>query len=333
MVMHGLKMAAVAGAAVCVAASASAQEKLILTSMSPPNSANSKFFAAWATKITRESGGTIDIDMRDGNALGNYGNVYDRVVNNVVQIGWSIHQVVAGKFPLTDVGGLPYLTPDGATGAVALWRVYKAGLLESEYKDVVPLFLAPFPAGNIHYTKAPRGIDDLRGLKVSSSGRTQAQLIGSLGGAAISLQPQDLYEGLNRNTVDAAIISWAGFAPYKLQEVTFFHLEGALGQNTSMFFMSRQRLAALPERGRKAIEDNVNEAQTRAFGAYFEDQANQSRAPVASSDKHKVVRLTAEQSASWEKKFAPVLAEWAKERAGGEAVLAAYRKEIAAIKN
>lgn len=332
MIVRGLKLSAVLGTALCVATPASAQEKLILTSMSPPNSANSNFFAAWAAKINGESGGTIDIDMRDGNALGNYGNIYDRVVNNVVQIGWSIHQVVAGKFPLTDVGGLPYITPDGATGAVALWHVYKSGLMDTEYKDVMPLFLAPFPAGNIHYIKAPREINDLRGLKVSSSGRTQAQLIDSLAGAAISLQPQDLYEGLNRNTVDAAIISWAGFAPYKLQEVTFFHLEGALGQNTSMFFMSRQRYAALPEKGRKAIDDNVSEAQTRAFGAYFEDQANQSRAPVAASDKHKVVRLTAEQSAAWEKKFAPVLAEWAKERADGDKVLTTYRAEIAAQK-
>ena len=331
MISHGLKLAAVA-AALSIAAPALAQEKLILTSMSPPNSANSKFFAAWAEKINKAGGGTIDIDMRDGNALANYGNVYDRVVNNVIQIGWSIHQVVAGKFPLTDVGGLPYITPDGATGAVALWRIYKAGLLDAEYRDVMPLFLAPFPAGNIHYIKAPREFDDLRGLKVSSSGRTQAQMIDSLGGAAISLQPQDLYEGLNRSTVDAAIISWAGFAPYKLQEVTFFHLEGALGQNTSMFFMSRQRFAALPEKGRNAISDNVSEAQTRAFGAYFDDQAQQSRAPVAASDKHKVVRLTAQQSAAWEKRFAPVLAEWAKERAGGEAVLAAYRKEIAGLK-
>jgi len=331
MISHGLKLAAVA-AALSIAAPALAQEKLILTSMSPPNSANSKFFAAWAAKINAAGGGTIDIDMRDGNALANYGNVYDRVVNNVIQIGWSIHQVVAGKFPLTDVGGLPYITPDGATGAVALWRIYKAGLLDAEYRDVMPLFLAPFPAGNIHYIKAPREFDDLRGLKVSSSGRTQAQMIDSLGGAAISLQPQDLYEGLNRSTVDAAIISWAGFAPYKLQEVTFFHLEGALGQNTSMFFMSRQRFAALPEKGRNAISDNVSEAQTRAFGAYFDDQAQQSRAPVAASDKHKVVRLTAQQSAAWEKRFAPVLAEWAKERAGGEAVLAAYRKEIAGLK-
>jgi TRAP-type C4-dicarboxylate transport system substrate-binding protein len=230
------------------------------------------------------------------------------------------------------VGGLPFITPDNPTGAVALWRLYKQGLFDAEYKDVMPLFLAPFPAGNIHYIKAPREIDDLRGLKVSSSGRTQAQLIDSLGGAAISLQPQDLYEGLNRNTVDAAIISWAGFAPYKLQEVTFFHLEGALGQNTSMFFMLRQRFAALPEQGRKAIADSIGEAQTRAFGAYFEDQANQSRAPVAASDKHKVVRLSPQQSAAWEKRFAPVLAEWAKERAGGDKVLTAYRAQIAAQK-
>jgi TRAP-type C4-dicarboxylate transport system substrate-binding protein len=314
------------------AASAAAQEKLILTTMSPAGSANTIFFAAWAKKIDAASGGAIEIDLRDGTALAHYGNVYDRVMNNVVQIGWAIHQVVAGKFPLTDVGGLPYITPDGATGAVALRRLYRQGLLDAEYKEVVPLLIAPFPAGHVHYAKPPRSTEDLRGIKVTVSGRTQGRLVETLNGAPISIPPQDMYEALHRGTVDAVITSWAAFAPYKLQEVTTFHIEGPLGQNTSMFFMSRERFAALPQAARKAVEDSTGEAETRAFGAHFDRQGADMRAPVVRSDKHKVTGLSAARTADWERRFAPVLEEWTKARTDGDKVLAAYRSAIAELK-
>ena len=330
---HIAKWVALLSTAACFAAPASAQEKLILTSMSPAGSANSIFFTGWLNKVNAASGGAIEIELRDGTTLANYGNVYDRVLNNVVQIGWALHQVVAGKFPLTEVGGLPYLTPDPPTGAEALRRLYAQGLLDSEYREVFPLLMAPFPSGHIHYAKPPRSTADLRGLKVTVSGRTQGQLVETLGGAPISLAPQDMYEALHRGTVDAVLTSWAAFAPYKLQEVTAYHLEGPLGQNTSMFFMTRARFAALPERARKAFTDNTTEADTRAFAQHFDRQGADMRAPVAAAkDKQTIVGLPPAQTADWEKRFAPVLDEWVKARAGGDKVLAAYRAEVAAQK-
>lgn len=329
----GWKLGLAAALMVAAAVPASAQEKLLLTSMSPAGSANTVFFNSWLKKVNAASGGTIEIDMRDGTALANFGNVYDRVVNNVVQIGWAIHQVVAGKFPLTDVGGLPYITPNGATGAVALLRLYRQGVLDNEYKEVVPLLMAPFPAGHVHYAKPPHSTEDLRGVKVTVSGRTQGQLVETLGGAPISIPPQDMYEALHRATVDAVLTSWAAFAPYKLLEVTTFHIEAPLGQNTSMFFMARKRFDALPEAARKAIADNTGEADARAFGTHFDRQADSMRTPAMASDKHKVVQLSAAQTAAWEAKFAPVLAEWVKARAGGDKVLASYRALIAQLKS
>ena len=304
----------------------SAQEtRLLFTSLSPAGSANSIFFNQWAQRVNDQSSGVVKIEVRDGGTIANYANVHDRVQDDVVQIGWAIHQVLGGLFPLSEVAGLPFVQPGGIEASVALWRLYKSGLMDAEYKDIVPLNFVVFAPSQIHFAKSPKSIDDLSGMKIGVQGRVPSQLIGQLGGTAVSVQPGDMYDTLQRGTVDGTIISWSGFAPYKLQEVTTYHIETLLGQSTSMFFMSKKKYDALPAAVRKVLADNTGEGTTRLFAQHFVNQWNDSRAPVVASSKHTVVQLTPGQTEKWRSKAAPLLDEWATSRANGGKTLETYR--------
>ena len=67
------------------------------------------------------------------------------------------------------------------------------------------------------------------------------------GGTPISMAAENMYESLQRGTIDGLITSWSAFEPYKLQEVTAYHIEAPLGATPSMFFMARKKFDALPE--------------------------------------------------------------------------------------
>ncbi|HVG51383.1 MAG TPA: TRAP transporter substrate-binding protein [Xanthobacteraceae bacterium] len=320
---------AVLAAAVAAAFSthcAAQETRLLMTSLSPGGSTNSVFFNQWAQKLADQSGGAVKIDVRDGATLAHFGNVYERVQDDVVQIGWAIHQVVAGKFPLSEVAGLPFVEDGFSRASLALYRLSKSGLLNNENKDVVPLVYSVFGPSQLHFARQPRSIDDLNGVKVGVTGRAPSQLVAALGGTPISMQPGEFYEALQRRTIDAAITSWSAFAPYKLQEVTSYHVETLLGQGTSMFFMAKKKFDALPEPARKVLAANADEATTLAFGKHFDAQWHDARKPVASSDKHTIVQLSPEQTAKWRSKFEPVLQEWVKGRANGEEAMTKYRE-------
>ena len=213
----------------------SAQEKLLFTSLSPAGGGNSIFFNAWAQQVNDRSNGALKIEVRDGVTLANYGNVYDRVQDDVVQIGWAIHQVIGGKFPLSEVGGLPFVSAGGSEAATALWQMNKSGLLSAEYKDIVPLVFVVFGAAQIHYGKVPKTVDDLAGLKVGVQGRVPSQLIAQLSGTPISIQPGDMVKRCNA-ALSRCFDHFPGRALlHRLQEVTAAHLEGPLGSSTSMF--------------------------------------------------------------------------------------------------
>jgi TRAP-type C4-dicarboxylate transport system substrate-binding protein len=50
-------------------------------------------------------------------------------------------------------------------------------------------------------------------MKISTQGRIAGSLIEKLGGNPVSMIGSDVYEALQRGTVDGAAITWAAFAP------------------------------------------------------------------------------------------------------------------------
>jgi TRAP-type C4-dicarboxylate transport system substrate-binding protein len=255
-----MKVALAAGLAVAAAAPVFAAEPVVIrmATMVPPNTpAATEWFKPWAAQINERAKGAIKVEVVEGYSVANLNNIYDRIAADVVQIGWVLHSLIGGKFPLTEVASLPFLSDQAEPLSVALWRVYKTGILDQEYDDMLPLALQVFSQSQVHYRKAPRSVDNLRGLKISSSSRVQTMLIDKLGGAAINTPPSDFYQSLLRGVVDASMTSWAAFGPWKLEEVTSYHLEGPFGASTNGFLMLRKKFNSLPEAGRKAIDPDA----------------------------------------------------------------------------
>jgi TRAP-type transport system periplasmic protein len=301
-------------------------------SHSPAGSPNSKFFNAWAQKVNERSKGAIQIEVRDGAAMSNFGNVYDRVQSDVIQIGWALHSLIGGKFPLSEVAGLPFVSAGGVEATIALWNLHQTGLLDEEYADVVPLVFGVFGPAQLHFAKEQPKIENLAGLKIGAQGRVPSQIVSGLSGTPVSVPPQDMYEAVQRGTVDGMIASWAAFAPYRYQEVTSYHVEAPMGQQTSMFFMSRARFNALSPEAQKVLKEVAAESTSREFSEFFYGEWSRYRQQVVGDSKHKVEQPTAEQMKLWESKASPVIDEWVKGRKNGERALATYRELYAKAK-
>src|SRR5262245_34319248 len=96
--------ATVAGTALLMAAPASAQEgaPLKFATVSPVDGPlNMRLQHPWATRVNAHKEPSVMLDVRDGYALGNFGNIYDRVMNDVVQVASGTQGSTSGKFPLS----------------------------------------------------------------------------------------------------------------------------------------------------------------------------------------------------------------------------------------
>lgn len=300
--------------------------RLLFPSLSPVGSSESGFFNAWAKRVNAASGGTLDVEIRDGTSLANFGNVYERVSDDVIQIGWAQQAFVAGKFPLSGVVGLPFLVDDDIAGSVAFWRLYKTGLLNAEYKGVVPLWVALMGATGLHLAKTPTTLDDLHGLKIRVNAKITSDVVTNLGGAPISLAADDMYEALQRGTIDGVTTSWAAFEPYRLYEVTAYHVQVPLGEAPCMFFMAEAKFNSLPKVAQDALTMASGEAAARAWGMRNVDQTKLMRDKTLSLPGQKIVQLSQQQYALWKKSADPIVTSWEKNNPGGDKVVDEFRK-------
>ena len=306
---------------------------LIFATTEPAGSDDSMHvFSPWAAQIGKATNDAIHIDLREGFAIANSTNIYDRVQGDVVQVGILIPSLIGGKFPLTDVVGLPFVTQDSVNASVAFWRLYKTGVFDTEYKDIVPLGFGLFPPQDVQLVKAPATLDNLQGLRLRVVGKLSSELVTRLGATPLVLDPSDQYTALERHTIDGVLSSWMSMGPLHLIDVTGYHVETSLGTGMFIIFMARGKFDSLPAATRQGILDNSGESLSRAIGAGFEARATASRATaVADPAKHTIVQLSPAQTKTWAQEITPVIDDWTSSHQGGAALLANYRKFVADV--
>jgi TRAP-type C4-dicarboxylate transport system substrate-binding protein len=228
---------------------------------------------------------------------------------------------------------MPFVPETSRNRSVALYRLYKSGLLDAEYEEIVPLALVAFPHNGVHTAKPLKTAGDITGAKLIVTSKLVGQAITRLGATPMTIPLLETYESLQRGTVDGVITAWTAVEPLKLQEVTTYHVDTELGGGTGILLMAKKRYAALPDAARAVLDANSGEGHTRTFGAFWDGEQEKGRALVATPPgRHTIVSLTPEQDARWRRLAAPVAEEWAKNTPNGEVILARYRALVAEVK-
>src|SRR6185369_7938871 len=71
----------------------------------------------WAEAVSKDSRGTIDVKHFGGGAIANAGNMLDRVLNGVADIGWTLQGVAPQTFVKTTVNEVPFSHETSEEGA------------------------------------------------------------------------------------------------------------------------------------------------------------------------------------------------------------------------
>jgi TRAP-type C4-dicarboxylate transport system substrate-binding protein len=318
-------------AAVIAAGPVAAAEPITLklNSPAPPMSyVHREVLTPWAEAVSADSGGTLKIQTFYGGTLGSFANTYDRVVDEVVDIGFILTAFAAGKFRRQDVAALPFEAETAVLASKGLWNLYEKGVTATEFDAVKPLALWTFPNAAIHSREPIKTLDDFRGKKIVASNAIAAKIVPALGATPISFRPDEAYTAIQRGTVDGAVMPFTGMETFKLHEVTKHHLDVALGSDPALLMINRKRYDALPPQAKAAIDKHSNALLAATFGQKTQEQWQKSRNLV----REQTTTLSPEQEAEWKKRLAPIADDWAKSVPDGAKVLEAFRAEVSAAR-
>ena len=294
----------------------------------PANShMNVRIFTPWCERVTAESGGTVEAKLFPANLIATSNNVWDRVLNGIVDIGYVSPSYVGGKFPLSRVTEVPFLVERSAESSLAFWNMIDHGPLAAEFAEVKILAAFVYPTSGIGAPTTPvRKMEELRGKKIGVGSKMMGDWAQAMGAAPITMVYSETYEMLNRRTVDLVTAGWTGIQPLKLWEVAKGYTTVPLGSTNVVLAMNKQTYAKLPDQGKAAVDRNSGEKWTRELAVFWDQVAAEGRKLVEEHNAT-IYDPTESEKTAWAKASEPVGEQWVKQTPDGGKILTEFREQ------
>lgn len=219
------------------AASAQAEEypelKLRMAHFVPAQLTGSKVDQWWADEINKRSGGKIKIEIFWAESLGKAKEILDLVSSGAVDLGATAQGYFPAELPLvgaTNSVMLGFENHDEATRTTAE-MVESLASMKAELKrnNVYPIFFHSLGGYRPFCTSPIETLADFRGKKMRSWGEYVPILWQSVGATGVNVLTNEIYEALQRGTVDCAFWSHDSANDVKLHEVAKYAWSHHLG--------------------------------------------------------------------------------------------------------
>ena len=284
----------------------------------------------WIERVNRDSQGTLAIKHYGASVLADQRRMYDAVKNNIATIGWVTPGTAPGRFVKTTIIELPFGVESGELASVVYWRLYESGLIADEYNDVKLLGTSIFPGASLMTRrKKVTTLEDLAGLKFRISGGLQGSTVKALGGTPVSLPVDELYQALDKGIVDGFAASLTAYRPFRLGEVTRYHVDVNLNAGSSVLMMNKEAYDKLPAAAKAAIDKHSGAALSSEFGRSNDREVVRAREDLqkrVAEGKTDTYKLAPAEEQRWRERTKGVLEEWTKTTPDGPRIIEGYRR-------
>jgi TRAP-type C4-dicarboxylate transport system substrate-binding protein len=276
----------------------------------PATHGNAILAADWAKEIEKRTNGKVKINMFPGATLTPADQCYDGIVKGISDIGMSVVSYVKGRFPLSEVTDLPLGYKNGRQSTL-LCNAFFEKFKPKEFDDVKIMYLHGHGPGILHTKKPVEKLEDLKGLKIRSTGTT-AKVAAALGATPVAMPQTETYEALQRGVADGVLSPIEVLKGWKFAEVITSTTEDYGAGYTIMFFvaMNKKKWEALPKEVQQTIEQ-VNKEWIQKTAELW-DKIDKEGREYTLSRGNKIIPLSKEEDARWAKAVEPVLAEYVK---------------------
>lgn len=301
------------------------------TGQTPDQPVAKEIYQPWVAAVNAAGRGVVQIEERDGRVVLNTTNFYDQTSNDVVQIAFGSLDYLIGKFQLSSVVELPF-EATSEVASVAYWRLYKSGLLDTDFDDTMPLYVLAYPPTLLHFRKPVANPDNLRGLKIAPTSKLIAYELQLLGADPVSLTYQETPSALQRGMIDGITFPMAGIYSQKFGDLVPVHMDLSLGSGLATIFMMKKKFNSLSPQAQKILLGASGEAMSRKDGALYDRLTNEAVAAYEADPKQSFIRLSPAAQAKWAQDTASIEGDWVKQGPGRDKVLAKFEELLAEVK-
>jgi TRAP-type C4-dicarboxylate transport system substrate-binding protein len=231
--------------------------------------------------------------------------IYDGLRNGVADIGFVFAGTTPGRFPVMSIADLPFLFPSSTVGSRALMELANAGAFDKEFADAKVLYLNTLELGTFHIRNKPiNRLEDLKGVRVRFPTQAMRDLMTAYGAVPVGVPTAQIYEVLEKVTVDGAAVGWDALISLRIGELTRQHVDLPIFTLAFCMCMSKQTFDRLPAQLQKVMTDNSGVQESARVGASY-DRAGKAGYDLVAKQGHSIIKPQDE--AQWRKAAQPVI--------------------------
>lgn len=274
----------------------------------PPTHGQCKAGTAWAAEIEKRTNGQVKITVFPGGTLTKANQCYDGVVKGISDIGMSCFAYTRGRFPVMEAIDLPLGYPDGMTATRTANDFFKQ-TQPKELADVKVLYLHAHGPGLLHTKKPVKTLDDLKDMKIRSTGLS-AKVVKALGGVPVAMPQGATYESLQKGVVEGTFGPIEVLKGWHQGEVIKSTTDCyGVGYTTAMYVvMNLKKWDRLPEDVKKVFTEVSNE-WIEVHGRTWDDEDNAGREFTLGLG-NQIIPLSDSQNREWKSSVQPIIDDY-----------------------
>lgn len=218
----------------------------------------------WAEEVEKRSGGKIKIEIFWAESLGKAKDLLPLISSGAIDLAATAQSYYPSELPLFGAMNAVPLGFGSAKEALdAQLEAVKLPAIQSELKkaNAYPIYFHSLELYYLMCKKPIRNMADFKGAKMRSFGQYVPLMWASLGAVSVNLVPSEIYEALDRGTVDCAFFSIPSHYDYKFYEVGKYLMSHHFGTVSGWpVWASWEKWHSWPESVRKLLTDVGNEA-------------------------------------------------------------------------
>ena len=309
------KIATFAVALALVAPAVQGQELRLSTFVPPVHVIYREILTPWAADVAKATNGQVKVTLYPSMQLGGKPpELFRQTVDGVIDLCFTLPGYTSPAFPRVGIIELPGLKEDGFAATDMMWDLLDPYLLpEFKGTKVIALWGAEDAGLMTRANKAYRSMDDLKGLRIRAPSAAQAKQIQSMGAVPIAAPITEVYPGLERGTMDGAMVPFTTILDFRLGEVAKgYTISGPIfGRSVFLVAMNEAKYNSLPAAARAAIDKLSGRALSRkATDVYIKRSEEAVKSVRGKGD---VVELSRAEQDRISKTLRPIIDEWVKE--------------------
>lgn len=270
-------------------------------------------FEVFMQEAESASDGAVTFDWYDSGTLLEADQLVPGLTQGVADLIFTTSSYISSTYPILGVYELPFITSDYEEQREALaFDSELRQFLNEQLKEQNLVSVGTMPTTYQWIWTADKQIDspdDLKGMRIRVAGPLEGRTVEALGGSPVTMSSAEVYEALERGTIDG-LISYMGTIPGRsLQEVVKYGTAAPFGAYSVDAYARADWFEGLPEANREALLEAgrvYTEEGTQHMVDVHEDQYLETIKEAGV----KIIELDADQVAAFEKAVAPTYEEW-----------------------